>query len=250
MVKKIKRLGLTVRQFQDFTPTPGTLSTAMYVSGRHRAVMAKGHFGSDAVGFGLEPECLKRGRLAAVPSWFAAGSAYSTRNCCALPHRPRTGCVGRPGRAGRYLPSSARSTRSPFQPLLRHTHRGRPQRRIDDVGVAIVPDRKTGQPSLQHGSLRQHRQNVGREHVFFEAGVFDQVPVPDGPAAGEAILLVDGGVLSGPQRKQTETEPLVLLGPPPKEGAAPKQRSAPSSRRRSGHPTTQRAENEKAGASV
>ena len=36
MVKKLKRLGLTVRQFQDFTPTPGTLSTAMYVSGRHR----------------------------------------------------------------------------------------------------------------------------------------------------------------------------------------------------------------------
>ena len=36
MVKKMRRLGLTVRQFQDFTPTPGTLSTAMYVSGRHR----------------------------------------------------------------------------------------------------------------------------------------------------------------------------------------------------------------------
>lgn len=36
MVRKMKRLGLTVRQFQDFTPTPGTLSTAMYVSGRHR----------------------------------------------------------------------------------------------------------------------------------------------------------------------------------------------------------------------
>jgi uncharacterized radical SAM protein YgiQ len=36
MVQKLKRLGLTVRQFQDFTPTPGTLSTAMYVSGRHR----------------------------------------------------------------------------------------------------------------------------------------------------------------------------------------------------------------------
>lgn len=36
MVNKMRRLGLTVRQFQDFTPTPGTLSTAMYVSGRHR----------------------------------------------------------------------------------------------------------------------------------------------------------------------------------------------------------------------
>jgi uncharacterized radical SAM protein YgiQ len=36
MVQKMKRLGLSVRQFQDFTPTPGTLSTAMFVSGRHR----------------------------------------------------------------------------------------------------------------------------------------------------------------------------------------------------------------------
>ncbi len=36
MVQKLTRLGLTVRQFQDFTPTPGTLSTAMYVSGRDR----------------------------------------------------------------------------------------------------------------------------------------------------------------------------------------------------------------------
>lgn len=36
MVEKMKQLGLTVRQFQDFTPTPGTLSTSMYVSGVHR----------------------------------------------------------------------------------------------------------------------------------------------------------------------------------------------------------------------
>jgi len=33
LVAKMQRLGLTVRQFQDFTPTPGTLSTAMQVSG-------------------------------------------------------------------------------------------------------------------------------------------------------------------------------------------------------------------------
>jgi uncharacterized radical SAM protein YgiQ len=33
---KVLRLGLDVRQFQDFTPTPGTLSTAMYVSGLDR----------------------------------------------------------------------------------------------------------------------------------------------------------------------------------------------------------------------
>ncbi len=36
MVRKMKELGLTVKQFQDFTPTPGTLSTAMYVSSTHR----------------------------------------------------------------------------------------------------------------------------------------------------------------------------------------------------------------------
>ena len=36
MVQRLKKLGLTVRQFQDFTPTPGTLSTAMFVTGLHR----------------------------------------------------------------------------------------------------------------------------------------------------------------------------------------------------------------------
>jgi uncharacterized radical SAM protein YgiQ len=36
MALKIKNLGLSVRAFQDFTPTPGTLSTAMYVSGLDR----------------------------------------------------------------------------------------------------------------------------------------------------------------------------------------------------------------------
>ncbi|MEW6518759.1 MAG: YgiQ family radical SAM protein [Thermodesulfobacteriota bacterium] len=32
----VRNLGLSVRQFQDFTPTPGTISTAMYVSGLDR----------------------------------------------------------------------------------------------------------------------------------------------------------------------------------------------------------------------
>ena len=36
MAKKLTEMGLHVRQFQDFTPTPGTLSTAMYVTGLHR----------------------------------------------------------------------------------------------------------------------------------------------------------------------------------------------------------------------
>ncbi len=36
MATTLKDLGLQVRQFQDFTPTPGTLSTAMYVSGLDR----------------------------------------------------------------------------------------------------------------------------------------------------------------------------------------------------------------------
>mgnify|MGYP000027825713 CR=1 FL=1 len=33
MAAKLKNLGLVPRQFQDFTPTPGTLATAIYVSG-------------------------------------------------------------------------------------------------------------------------------------------------------------------------------------------------------------------------
>jgi len=36
MARDLKRFRLVARQFQDFTPTPGTLSTAMYVSGLDR----------------------------------------------------------------------------------------------------------------------------------------------------------------------------------------------------------------------
>ena len=36
LVQRLKKLGITIRQFQDFTPTPGTISTAMYVSKLHR----------------------------------------------------------------------------------------------------------------------------------------------------------------------------------------------------------------------
>jgi radical SAM superfamily enzyme YgiQ (UPF0313 family) len=36
LARSIKRNALQARQYQDFTPTPGTLSTAMYVSGRDR----------------------------------------------------------------------------------------------------------------------------------------------------------------------------------------------------------------------
>jgi uncharacterized radical SAM protein YgiQ len=35
MVKKMKALGLKIKKFQDFTPSPGTLSTAVYVAGIH-----------------------------------------------------------------------------------------------------------------------------------------------------------------------------------------------------------------------
>ncbi|MFH2122486.1 MAG: YgiQ family radical SAM protein [Pseudomonadota bacterium] len=36
MTGKLRALDLQVKQFQDFTPTPGTLSTAMFVTGLHR----------------------------------------------------------------------------------------------------------------------------------------------------------------------------------------------------------------------
>jgi uncharacterized radical SAM protein YgiQ len=36
MAARLGSLGLAVRQFQDFTPTPGTISTAMYVTGLDR----------------------------------------------------------------------------------------------------------------------------------------------------------------------------------------------------------------------
>ncbi|MFZ5775316.1 MAG: YgiQ family radical SAM protein [Thermodesulfobacteriota bacterium] len=36
MAARLRELGLAVRQFQDFTPTPGTISTAMFVTGLDR----------------------------------------------------------------------------------------------------------------------------------------------------------------------------------------------------------------------
>jgi uncharacterized radical SAM protein YgiQ len=36
LAAELERLGLKARQFQDFTPTPGTISTAMFVAGRDR----------------------------------------------------------------------------------------------------------------------------------------------------------------------------------------------------------------------
>jgi uncharacterized radical SAM protein YgiQ len=36
LAEDMSRLGLSISKFQDFTPTPGTLSTAMYVTGRDR----------------------------------------------------------------------------------------------------------------------------------------------------------------------------------------------------------------------
>lgn len=39
--RDLKRLGLTARQSQDFTPTPGTISTAMYVTGLDRYIGEK-----------------------------------------------------------------------------------------------------------------------------------------------------------------------------------------------------------------
>ncbi|GKT09275.1 YgiQ family radical SAM protein [Desulforhabdus sp. TSK] len=43
LAKKIRSLGLAVRQFQDFTATPGTLATAMYVTGLNRDTLAPLH---------------------------------------------------------------------------------------------------------------------------------------------------------------------------------------------------------------
>ena len=36
LARDVRKMGLAVRQFQDFTPTPGTISTAMYVAGLDR----------------------------------------------------------------------------------------------------------------------------------------------------------------------------------------------------------------------
>jgi uncharacterized radical SAM protein YgiQ len=41
LAQDMKNLGLTISKFQDFTPTPGTLSTAMFVTGRSRTTGKK-----------------------------------------------------------------------------------------------------------------------------------------------------------------------------------------------------------------
>lgn len=48
LAKNLRNLGLQIRQFQDFTPTPGTLSTAMYVSGLDRDTLEPIHVAKHA----------------------------------------------------------------------------------------------------------------------------------------------------------------------------------------------------------
>ena len=43
LAQKAKGLDLPTRQLQDFTPTPGTLATAMYVTGFDRDTMKPIH---------------------------------------------------------------------------------------------------------------------------------------------------------------------------------------------------------------
>jgi hypothetical protein len=43
LAQEAEKLGLPTRQLQDFTPTPGTLSTAMYVTGLDRDTMKPLH---------------------------------------------------------------------------------------------------------------------------------------------------------------------------------------------------------------
>lgn len=60
LVRKARNLGLTPRQFQDFTPTPATLSTAMYVTGLDRYTM-KPVYTARASGERSRQRCLLEG---------------------------------------------------------------------------------------------------------------------------------------------------------------------------------------------
>lgn len=66
LVTKVKKLGMEVRQFQDFTPTPGTISTAMYVTGQdrdgHKIKVAKGATARRQQRKSLEGITIKNGR--------------------------------------------------------------------------------------------------------------------------------------------------------------------------------------------
>jgi len=78
-VEKVKKMGLDVRQFQDFTPTPGTISTAMYYSERDRdsgkkIAVAKGTIARRNQRQILEKVTHRKGRPTPLPSSRGGGA--------------------------------------------------------------------------------------------------------------------------------------------------------------------------------
>lgn len=69
LAKKMKKLGLTVRQLQDFTPTPGTLSTAMYVSGLDRDTQEPVHVPRGRQERRKQRQAVERGGAVGRKSW-------------------------------------------------------------------------------------------------------------------------------------------------------------------------------------
>ncbi|MCK4840172.1 MAG: YgiQ family radical SAM protein, partial [Desulfobulbaceae bacterium] len=71
LATEVSKLGMEVRQFQDFTPTPGTISTAMYVAGLDRdgrkIKIAKGATARRQQRKALESITIKSGRTTAPP---------------------------------------------------------------------------------------------------------------------------------------------------------------------------------------
>ena len=62
LAAKAKMLGLSTRQLQDFTPTPGTLATAMYVAGLCRDTMKPIHVARTATERGAQRQALEQRR--------------------------------------------------------------------------------------------------------------------------------------------------------------------------------------------
>jgi hypothetical protein len=83
LARKIDKLGLAVRQFQDFTPTPGTLSTAMFVTGLDRDSGKPLHVARGAAERRQQRQVLEklrgRGREGKESGGTTAGSGKSAR---------------------------------------------------------------------------------------------------------------------------------------------------------------------------
>lgn len=76
MAVRLRDMGLAVRQFQDFTPTPGTLATAMYVTGLDRDTKKKIYVARNANERRAQRLAVEKGRSQSSPKMKQPGKSF------------------------------------------------------------------------------------------------------------------------------------------------------------------------------